>query len=78
MKHLEMNSFSRWRASEAWAFFKIFLRLVPRFPGEENFLMFSLFRLIFSFLAFTRHPKRVVEEATAGAAGRGAKAYTIE
>ena len=60
MKHLLMNSFSRWRCSLAWAFFKIFLRLVPRFPGEENLRMFSLFRLIFSFLALTRHPKSSV------------------
>ena len=69
MKHFVMNSFSFWRASDACAFFKTFLRLVPRFPGDENFLMFSLFLLIFSFLALTRHPNRLVEEVTAAQVG---------
>ena len=81
MKHFVMNSFSFWRASDACAFFKTFLRLVPRFPGEENFLMFSLFLLIFSFLAFTRHAKRLVGDETKAdleKAGRTAKAWIVE
>ena len=81
MKHFMMNSISFWRASDAWAFFIIFLLLVPRRPGVENFLIFSLFRLIFSFLAFTRHPKRHVgDERRAGSEkeGRTVKAYRIE
>ena len=74
MKHFEMNSFSLWRASEAWAFFKIFLRLVPRFPGDENLRMFSLLRLIFSFFAFTRDANKEVEERVTGYV-KGVNAY---
>jgi type III secretory pathway component EscV len=77
MKHLAMNSFSSWRALEESAFLMVFLRLIPRFPGVANFRMFSLLRLIFCFLAFTRHPNKEVEEASAGLVKKafGAKAY---
>jgi hypothetical protein len=63
MKHLAMNSFSSWRALEDWAFLRIFLRLVPRFPGVANFRMFSLLRFSFSFFALTREANKEVEEA---------------
>lgn len=66
MKHLAINSISSWRALLDCAFFKIFLRLVPRFPGDENLRMFSLLRLIFSFFAFTRDANKEVEERVTG------------
>ena len=77
MKHLAMNSFSNWRALLDSAFFKTFLRLVPRRPGEANLRMFSLFRLILSFLALMRDDINSVEETRAGlkSAGFGANAY---
>jgi len=61
VKHLAINSASSWRALAACAFFNIFLRLRPRFPVVLNLRIFSRLRLIFSFLALTRHPSRDVQ-----------------
>ena len=73
MKHLEMNSFSDWRALPDSTFFIIFLRVRVFFPPVLNLRMFSLLRLIFSFLALTRQASREVR--TPKRAGRGANAW---
>jgi hypothetical protein len=63
IKHWEIKVDSSWRALDACAFFKSFLRLTPLRPTVLNFRMFSRLRLILAFLALVRHANRGVTGA---------------